>query len=50
MSIAAYVIEHLLRSGEQTLGIHHPLASFHSGQKLREGVRFAKRFQGGEEL
>ena len=50
MGIAAHVIEHLLRAGEWTLGIHDPLAGFHSVQKLNEGAPFAKGFQGGEEL
>jgi hypothetical protein len=50
MRIAAHVIEDLLGSGERPLGIHDPLASFHSIQKLNEGVPFAKGFQGVEEL
>ena len=31
VSVAAHVIEHLLRSGERSLGIDDPLASFQRG-------------------
>src|ERR1051326_86979 len=50
MSVTAHIVEHLLRSGERTLGIYYPLASFHSGLKLGKGIRIAQGFQGCEEL
>src|SRR5579859_5215681 len=50
MSVTAYVVEHLLWSGEWTFSIYHPLASFHSVEQLGEGVGLAEEFQCHEEL
>jgi len=49
VSIAAHVVEDLLRSGERALGIDHPLKSFRSGQKLSKSEAFPNGLQGGEE-
>src|ERR1051326_2982816 len=50
MSVTAYVVEHLLGSGERTLGIYDPLARFQSVEQLGEGEGLAESFQGGKEL
>jgi hypothetical protein len=49
MGIAAHIVEDLLRPGEWTLGVDHPLGSFRSLEVPDNGEAFVKRLQRAEE-
>src|SRR4051794_6731218 len=50
MRIAAYVIQHLLWSGERALCVDHPLGSLRSGQELGKTSAVEKSFHCPEQL
>src|SRR3954451_15338973 len=50
VSVASYVIEDLLGSGDRRLGVHDPLTAVQSVQEVNQGRPVPQGFQGSEEL
>ena len=50
MSVAAQILQYVLRSAKGGLGVNHPLGLFQRRQITGESERVAQRFQIAEEL
>jgi hypothetical protein len=50
MSVAAQILQHVLRSAEGSLGVNHPVFLFPWGQIAGKSQRVAERFQVAEEV